>query len=81
LEDYSSVNRYSPPMLGDEIRKTRLKAGLTQEELGFAAGISRNYVSELELNHKSPTVDVLRRLCKAMHVSAGRMLLRLERHS
>ena len=59
-------------MLGEEIRKSRLKAGLTQEELAFRSGISRNYVSLLELNEKSPTIDILIRLCRAMGASAGR---------
>ena len=50
--------------LGNELRKARLAAGLTQEELAFKADISRNYVSLLELGEKSPTVQVLLRICK-----------------
>ena len=65
-------------MLGEEIRKVRLDAELTQEELAFAASVSRQYVSLVELNHKSPPVAVLMRLCKAMNVSAGEMILRIE---
>ena len=54
------------------LRQTSLYAacGLTQEQLAFDAGISRNYVSLLELNEKSPTVDLLLRLCGAMGTSA-----------
>ena len=66
-------------MLGEEIRKARLAAGLTQEELAFKADISRNYVSLLELDEKSPTVQVLMRICKALGVKASRMIARLER--
>jgi len=66
-------------MLGDEIRKARTKAGLTQEELAYVADVSRQYVSLLELNQKSPTVDVLIRLCSAMGVSAGKMITRVEK--
>lgn len=65
-------------MLGEEIRKARLHSGLTQEELAFKADISRNYVSLLELNQKSPTVDVLLRICAAMGVSAGKLITRVE---
>lgn len=65
-------------MLGDEIRKARLKVGLTQEELAFRADISRQYVSLLELNQKSPTVDLLIRVCQAMGVSAGEIVTRIE---
>lgn len=66
-------------MLGEEIRKARMKAGLTQEELAFRADVSRQYVSLLELNQKSPTVDLLIRLCRAMDTSAGRIVARVEK--
>ena len=59
-------------MLGDEIRKARRKAGVTQEELAFRAGISRQYVSLLELGRKSPTVFVLLRTeSRATHFPLG----------
>ena len=66
-------------MLGAELRKARLTAGLTQEELAARAKLSREYVSHLERGVKSPTVAVLLRLCQAMNASAGRILLRVER--
>ncbi|MCA9177982.1 MAG: helix-turn-helix transcriptional regulator [Planctomycetales bacterium] len=66
-------------MLGEEIRRARLKAGLTQEELAFEAGCSRNYVSLLELNQKSPTVDMLLSLCHAMRVSAAELIAAVEK--
>ena len=65
-------------MLGDELRAARLAAKMTQEALAYQAGLSRNYVSLLERNEKSPTVEVLIRLCKAMDVSAGDIIKRLE---
>lgn len=66
-------------MLGDELRKARVRANLTQEELSFRAGLHRTYVSQLERDHKSPTVDVLLRLCAAMGTSAGKLIARVER--
>lgn len=66
-------------MLGEELRKRRLEKMLTQEELAFRAKISRNYVSLIELNQKSPTVDVLLRVCRAMGVSAASVIASVER--
>jgi transcriptional regulator with XRE-family HTH domain len=65
-------------MLGDEIRNARVAANLTQEELAHRADISRQYVSLLELGQKSPTVDVLINLCRAMGASAGEMISKIE---
>lgn len=65
-------------MLGDELRKARQAREMTQEELGFKAGISRNYVSLLELNQKSPTVHTLMKICDVLGISAGKLLLKVE---
>ena len=79
MEDRGAANHYPrPTMLGEEIRNARVKAGLTQEELSFQAKISRQYVSLLELNQKSPTIDVFMRVCKAMGVSAAEIIGRIE---
>lgn len=65
-------------MLGDEIRKVRLAKELSQEQLAFKAGISRNYVSLLELNQKSPTVDVLLRIAQALGIRASGLIDAIE---
>ncbi len=65
-------------MLGEELRTARLAANLTQEKLADEAGISRNYVSLLELNRKSPTVDLLLGLCDTLGVSAADLIRRVE---
>ena len=66
-------------MLGEALRKQRLKVKMTQEELGFAARISRNYVSELENDLKSPTLETLFRICEALGISTSRLIARVER--
>ena len=65
-------------MLGHELRKAREEADLTQEELSSAANIDRSYISLLENNKKSPTVDLLFRLCDALGVSASGLLASVE---
>lgn len=66
-------------VLGQQLRKARLKAGLTQEELAFKAKISRNYVSLLELDEKPPTVHVLLRVCKSIGIKASSVIASIER--
>jgi transcriptional regulator with XRE-family HTH domain len=65
--------------LGEELRAARTRADLTQEQLAFSAGLDRAYVSQLENDHKSPTVDTLFRLCRALGTSASALLARVER--
>ena len=65
-------------MLGDELRTAREAAGMTQEELAFAAELDRTYISQLERDKKSPTIDVLFRLCDAMGVRLSELIARVE---
>lgn len=50
---------------GNVIRRERVKAGWSQEELSRRAGVHRTYVGDLENGRKSPTLDVLEALAKA----------------
>lgn len=65
-------------MLGDELRRVRENAGLTQEELAYKAGLHRTYISMLERNRKSPTLEVLFRIASALDVSAAELIARVE---
>jgi transcriptional regulator with XRE-family HTH domain len=65
-------------MLGEELRKAREEAGLTQEKLAFAAGLDRTYISQLEHDKKSPTLDVLFRICDAIGIAAAELVARVE---
>jgi transcriptional regulator with XRE-family HTH domain len=65
-------------MLGEELRKTREAIGLTQEQLSFQAGLSRPYISQLERDLKSPTLEVLFRLCDALGIRASELVARVE---
>jgi transcriptional regulator with XRE-family HTH domain len=65
--------------LGEELRKAREGAHMTQEQVAVAAGIDRPHLSLLENNHKSPTVDTLIRICLALGIPASKILARVER--
>jgi transcriptional regulator with XRE-family HTH domain len=65
-------------MLGRELRRARTGAGLTQEQLSFRAGLSRPYISELERDMKSPTLETLFLLCEALGISAVDLVGRVE---
>jgi transcriptional regulator with XRE-family HTH domain len=65
-------------MLGAELRRARTAAGLTQEQLSFRAGLSRPYISQLERDEKSPTLDTLFLLCDALGISTADVVGRVE---
>lgn len=65
-------------MLGEEIRAARNRLGLSQEVLAEKARLHRTYISLLERNKKSPTVETLFRLCKALGISAAGLIKKVE---
>ena len=54
---------------------------MSQEELSFEAKLDRTYISQLENNKKSPTVDVLFRICDALGIAASEFIARVEKDS
>ena len=65
--------------VGKYLRKAREAAGLTQTELAEKADVHRTYVSMLERNEKSPTLEVFFRLCKALETPPSKLIAKIER--
>lgn len=51
---------------GEKIRKMRMSLGLTQEEVALRADLARSFISQVETDKTSPTVDNLERILKAV---------------
>ena len=65
-------------MVGGELRRLRERANMTQEQLSFRAGLSRPYISQLERDLKSPTLETLFLICDALDVSATNVVKRVD---
>jgi transcriptional regulator with XRE-family HTH domain len=55
-------------MVGRNVRRLRIAAGLSQAELAERMGVDRAYVSGLELGQRNPTVLTLWHMAKALGV-------------
>lgn len=53
---------------GKNLRQARDKRGLTQEELGFRAGLDRTEISLLERGKREPRLGTLIKLADALEV-------------
>lgn len=63
---------------GKALREQRTLQGLSQDSLAFAAGLDRTYISLLELGTKSPTLDTIFLLCRALKISLSVVAHRTE---
>ena len=55
--------------------RVRRRAGLSQEQLAFRAGVTRNYVGGLERGEKSPTLRTVDKLAEALGVSPDELVV------
>ncbi len=60
--------------VGFGIRKARLEARLSQEELANQAGINRTYLSQLENGRSSPTLEILERISGALQIGLSELI-------
>lgn len=63
-------------LLGVNVRKLRLAADLTQEQLAAEAGMERSYLSDLERGTRNPSVAALGRIAEALQVEPHLLLMR-----
>ena len=61
-------------VVGENVRRARKAAGLSQEELAFEAGLDRTYISQVERRKRNLTIVVLARLAAALAVSPAKLV-------
>lgn len=55
-----------PELFGAEVRRRRLKMGVSQEAFAEIAGVHRTYISGIELGKVSVSIDVAQKLADAL---------------
>ena len=63
---------------GQVVRDCRSAQELSQKQLGFEAGIHRNYVGMIERTEKSPTLSTIQALAAASGMGPHELLKRAE---
>jgi DNA-binding XRE family transcriptional regulator len=63
---------------GTAVRKARLMAGLTQEDLAEKAGLHSTYISLLERGQRNPSLLVIERIAGALHLSMSELIAKVE---
>ena len=66
-------------MFGTLLKQARLKAEMTQEDLAAKASLTREYVSLLERDKRTPTIEVFIRLVRAVGLSPAEVISSIER--
>jgi len=62
------------PRFGINLRKARLKAGLSQMQVATSIRADKSYISNLEQGKKNPTLFTLSKLARSIGISISRLL-------
>lgn len=62
------------PVLGTNLRRLRVKQGLSLERLSKLSGVSRAMLSQVELGYSAPTINVMWRIANALSVPFSALL-------
>ena len=65
---------------GRAVREARARRGLSQEALGFAAGLHRNYVGAVERGEINPTLRIIFKLARGLVMLPSELLALAEQH-
>lgn len=76
----SGINSITPQeAFGIALRKHRLAAELTQEQLGLESGVQRNFISLIETGQNQPTIGTIFKLAAALGVKPSKLVLDSEK--
>ncbi|MCK4478073.1 helix-turn-helix transcriptional regulator [Candidatus Bathyarchaeota archaeon] len=68
------LNRSLESSFGLVLRRLRQNCGFSQEKLGFESGYHRTYISLLERGQKSPSLQTIFKLAKALDVEPSEIV-------
>lgn len=65
-------------LVGRNVRRLRLAAGMTQEQYAEASGFSQQYISDLERGRRNPTVVSILELAAPLHASPADLITEVD---
>ena len=68
------MRRNPKEVIGQNIRRIRTQAGLSQEELAYRAKLHRTYISSIERGERNVSVENIFAIAEALKVRPGDLL-------
>lgn len=63
---------------GAALRRMRLAARMSQEQLALEAGVQRNFISLIETGQNQPTIGTIAKLARALGMKASELVAAAE---
>src|SRR5262245_65695810 len=62
------------PVVGQNLRRLRIRRGLSLEKLSQRSGVSRAMLGQIELGQSAPTINVLWKIARALEVTFSALI-------
>jgi two-component system, response regulator len=76
--EYLKTNPGLQTRIGVAVRASRERLGLSQEELGWRAGLHRTYITDIERGSRNLTLGSVSALARALEVSVAGLLMQAD---
>ena len=71
MHDVHSSPRRIYRVVGENVRAERKRAGFSQEKLAEKAGLTRNYIGDIERAEKNVSLEALAKIARALRCRIG----------
>lgn len=62
-------------LFGNNVKKYRLKQGISQEKLGELSGLHRTYISDIECNKRSISLLNIQKIATALKIEVYKLFV------
>lgn len=70
----TSIKREPATDIGEKLREERMRIGMSQKELADKVSVTPSFLSQLENNQVSPSLNTYLQLCRALNINPGQFL-------
>lgn len=55
-------------LFGVQVRRIRIEKNISQEELGFRSGLSKNYISDVERGSRNVSLQTIEKIARGLEI-------------
>lgn len=73
-DELCNIDKYDPPIIAERIKNAAYSKNITIKEVLTAAGLSVNYVQQMQHDNRQPRLSAIARICDILNISIDALL-------
>lgn len=73
-DELCNIDKYDPPIIAERIKNAAYSKNITIKEVLTAAGLSVNYVQQMQHDNRQPRLSAIARICDILNISIDTLL-------